>query len=103
MYSGLPLYFKDLFSHKKVLEVLVTGLLQNFRSTVNDTISVLEGSNRRIVFVLILILEKVLHSTNYDQRINFQQTSIMNDTFHHKKSDRFLAYRFGSARINGVT
>ena len=46
MYSGLPLYFKDLFSHKKVSEALLTGLLQNFRSTVNDTISDLKGSNR---------------------------------------------------------
>ena len=45
MYSGLPLYFKDLFSHKKVSEALLTGL-QNFRSTVNDTISDLKGSNR---------------------------------------------------------
>ena len=58
MYSGLPLYFKDLFNHKKVSEVLVTGLLQNFKSTVNETISDLKGSNRRIVFELILILDK---------------------------------------------
>ena len=46
IYSGLPLYFKDLFSHKKVSEALLTGLLQNFRSTENDTMSDLKGSNR---------------------------------------------------------
>ena len=46
MYSGLPLYFKDLFSHKKVSEALFTGLLQNFKSTVNNTVSDLKGSNR---------------------------------------------------------
>ena len=67
MYNGLPLYFKDLFSHKKVSESLLTGLLQNFRGTVNDTISDLKGSNREL-FELILMLDK----TNCDQRINFQ-------------------------------
>ena len=46
MQNGLPLYFKDLFNHKKVSEALLTELLQNFRSTVNDTISDLKGSNR---------------------------------------------------------
>ena len=44
--SGIPFYFKDLFNHKKVSEAFLTGLLQNFRSTVNDTISDLKGSNR---------------------------------------------------------
>ena len=46
MYSSLPLYFKDLFSHKKVSEALLKGLMQNFRSTVNGAISDLKGSNR---------------------------------------------------------
>ena len=39
-----PLYFKNLFSHKKVSEILESGLLQNFRSRVNDTISDLNGN-----------------------------------------------------------
>ena len=50
MYSGLPLHFKNLLSHKNVKKVLVTALSQNFRSTVNDTISDLEGNNRQNCF-----------------------------------------------------
>ena len=46
MYNGLPLYFKELVNNKKVSEILVTGLLHNFRSTVNDTISDLKSTNR---------------------------------------------------------
>ena len=52
------MYFKDLFNHKKVSEILVSALLQSFRSTINDTISDLKGSNRWIVFKLILTLNK---------------------------------------------
>ena len=40
MYSGPSLYFKNLFSHRKVSKVLVKALLQNFGSTVNQGFSI---------------------------------------------------------------
>ena len=60
MYSGLPLYFKILFSQRKVSILLREKLIAKFIRGVNNTTTHLNGNNCSNVFELILMLDKII-------------------------------------------